>query len=333
MLSHVAAGGEDHFDWFTVHVDAAGTTREVRLLDARNRSAPVRVRLAPSDQVHHRVDLCAWALRPRNGARALGLGRPRRPRRLRRGRRSAGVDGSPRGRPRDDQPLTSRTSTRSTRHPRRVGRPPTVRVALRHAEGGSVLRLNSTGSDPHERPRRPLHVAASRTRRRPRRRHRRDRGGAACGLSLQRRRRRAGEYARATFDPETGEMLVERLRDLHAGDLPRPGIDVVDGPNGREIAVIDWDTPARRGARDVPARPGPLRARRGRCRQGGPAARRPRLRAARRCTHATTGASARWSKASSASASELASSSASPMPTRCCRSASVPAGRCRTPAS
>ena len=51
----------------------------------------------------------------------------------------------------------------------------------------------------------------------------------------------AGEYARATFDPETGEMLVERLRDLHAGDLPRPGIDVVDGPNGREIAVIDWD--------------------------------------------------------------------------------------------
>ena len=74
MLSHVAAGGEDHFDWFTVHVDAAGTTREVRLLDARNRSAPVRVRLAPSDQVHHRVDLCAWALRPRNGARALGSG-------------------------------------------------------------------------------------------------------------------------------------------------------------------------------------------------------------------------------------------------------------------
>ena len=52
----------------------------------------------------------------------------------------------------------------------------------------------------------------------------------------------AGQYARAIFDPDTGEMLVERLSDLHAGDLPRPGIDVVDGPNGREIAVIDWDT-------------------------------------------------------------------------------------------
>ena len=52
----------------------------------------------------------------------------------------------------------------------------------------------------------------------------------------------AGKYARARFDPDTGEMLVERLRDLHSGDLPRPGIDVVDGPNGREIAVVDWDT-------------------------------------------------------------------------------------------
>jgi len=35
-------------------------------------------------------------------------------------------------------------------------------------------------------------------------------------------------YSRAVFDSETGEMRIERLRDLHAGDLPRPGIDVVD---------------------------------------------------------------------------------------------------------
>jgi N utilization substance protein A len=47
-------------------------------------------------------------------------------------------------------------------------------------------------------------------------------------------------YARAIFDPASGSMIVERLRDLHAGDLPRPGIDVIDGPDGREIAVVDW---------------------------------------------------------------------------------------------
>jgi N utilization substance protein A len=53
---------------------------------------------------------------------------------------------------------------------------------------------------------------------------------------------RSTAYARAVFDPATGRMAIERLRDLHAGDLPRPGIDVVDGPKGREIAVVDWQT-------------------------------------------------------------------------------------------
>jgi N utilization substance protein A len=52
---------------------------------------------------------------------------------------------------------------------------------------------------------------------------------------------RSTDYARAIFDPANGSMRVERLADLHAGDLPRAGIDVVDGPNGREIAVVDWD--------------------------------------------------------------------------------------------
>ena len=51
----------------------------------------------------------------------------------------------------------------------------------------------------------------------------------------------SADYSRAVFDSETGEMRIERLRDLHAGDLPRPGIDVVDGPNGREIAVVNFD--------------------------------------------------------------------------------------------
>jgi N utilization substance protein A len=75
-----------------------------------------------------------------------------------------------------------------------------------------------------------------------------DRDGVISGIEaalLAAYRSSAGaansEYARVIFDPETGEMLVERLRDLHSGDLPRPGIDVVDGPNGREIAVIDWE--------------------------------------------------------------------------------------------
>src|ERR1700761_9626612 len=53
---------------------------------------------------------------------------------------------------------------------------------------------------------------------------------------------RSTDYARAIFDPANGSMRIERLVDLHAGDLPRPGIDVVDGPNGREIAVVDWET-------------------------------------------------------------------------------------------
>jgi N utilization substance protein A len=53
---------------------------------------------------------------------------------------------------------------------------------------------------------------------------------------------KSAAYARAIFDPADGSMRIERLVDLHAGDLPRPGIDVVDGPNGREIAVVDWDT-------------------------------------------------------------------------------------------
>ena len=52
---------------------------------------------------------------------------------------------------------------------------------------------------------------------------------------------KSAAYARAIFDPATGSMQIERLIDLHAGDLPRPGIDVVDGPNGREIAVVNWD--------------------------------------------------------------------------------------------
>jgi N utilization substance protein A len=52
---------------------------------------------------------------------------------------------------------------------------------------------------------------------------------------------KSAAYARAIFDPATGSMQIERLIDLHSGDLPRPGIDVVDGPNGREIAVVNWD--------------------------------------------------------------------------------------------
>ena len=51
----------------------------------------------------------------------------------------------------------------------------------------------------------------------------------------------ANDYARAIFDPDADSMTIQRLRDLHAGELPRPGIDVVDGPNGREIAVVQWD--------------------------------------------------------------------------------------------
>jgi hypothetical protein len=70
VLSHVLAAGEDHLDWFTVHVGE----RELRLLDERNRSAAVRVTLAPGEAVRHTVNLAAWALRPPNGARSLSPG-------------------------------------------------------------------------------------------------------------------------------------------------------------------------------------------------------------------------------------------------------------------
>jgi hypothetical protein len=69
VLSHVAAG-EIHLDWFTIHLD----DRRIVLLDSRNRSIPVRARLAPGESLAHDVDLAAWAMRGPNGRAPLAPG-------------------------------------------------------------------------------------------------------------------------------------------------------------------------------------------------------------------------------------------------------------------
>lgn len=75
VLSHVAAG-ETHLDWYTLRVEAAGgAVRTLRLLDDRNRSAQVKVDLAPTMSVQHEVDILKWAARPVNGAEPLTEGR------------------------------------------------------------------------------------------------------------------------------------------------------------------------------------------------------------------------------------------------------------------
>lgn len=73
VLSHVATH-EQHLDWFTLRVTDGPTPRELQFTDARNRSAPVKVMLAPGASLRHRVDAAAWALRTINGARALSPG-------------------------------------------------------------------------------------------------------------------------------------------------------------------------------------------------------------------------------------------------------------------
>jgi hypothetical protein len=66
VLSHVQAGGEVHLDWFAILVGVPDGMRRIRLAGPRNRSARVQVTLSPGEQVHHAVDVAAWA------ARALG---------------------------------------------------------------------------------------------------------------------------------------------------------------------------------------------------------------------------------------------------------------------
>jgi hypothetical protein len=74
VLSHVNAG-ETHLDWFSLHLrDSHGAVRDLHLFADRDKSAEVKVTLAPGQRVNHRVDLQSWAARPSNGAAALREG-------------------------------------------------------------------------------------------------------------------------------------------------------------------------------------------------------------------------------------------------------------------
>ncbi len=74
VMSHVLAG-EVHLDWYRLTVVTRdGERREIVLRDARDRSAPIRVGLAPGESLHHEVDVAAWAARGVNGGRPLPAG-------------------------------------------------------------------------------------------------------------------------------------------------------------------------------------------------------------------------------------------------------------------
>lgn len=74
IYTHVNADWEQ-YDWLTVELtDATGHVRELHFTDARAKSAPESVELAPGKRVTKTLDLAAWATHPGNGKKALGVG-------------------------------------------------------------------------------------------------------------------------------------------------------------------------------------------------------------------------------------------------------------------
>lgn len=75
VLSHVAAGGAPHLDWFEVFLEEpGGLVRRLRFFVDRDESAAVRVTLAPGAQLTHDINLAFWAAQPVNGAAPLPPG-------------------------------------------------------------------------------------------------------------------------------------------------------------------------------------------------------------------------------------------------------------------
>lgn len=73
VLSHVKAG-EVHLDWYKLRLeDEKSNSRELRLMDNRNRSAIVQAHLEPGASIQHQVDIVAWAARSVNGAQPLDV--------------------------------------------------------------------------------------------------------------------------------------------------------------------------------------------------------------------------------------------------------------------
>ena len=74
VMSHVQAG-EQHLDWYTLELSASdGGQREIGFVDDRDRSAPIKVTLAPQAELSHRVDVASWGARAANGSKPLAPG-------------------------------------------------------------------------------------------------------------------------------------------------------------------------------------------------------------------------------------------------------------------
>jgi hypothetical protein len=74
IYTHIATH-EEQVDWLTVELtDAAGHARTIGFTDARDKSAPVSVELAPGQRVTVTLDVVAWAARGVNGGKPLAAG-------------------------------------------------------------------------------------------------------------------------------------------------------------------------------------------------------------------------------------------------------------------
>src|SRR5580765_8343086 len=71
VLSHVQAH-EVHLDWNTLRLtNESGLDRSLCLVDARDRSIPIRIHLEPEETLQNQVDIEEWAKRSVNGAQPL----------------------------------------------------------------------------------------------------------------------------------------------------------------------------------------------------------------------------------------------------------------------
>jgi hypothetical protein len=73
VWSHVATV-ETHLDWYALLLVHNGSARDLRFVDDRNRSAPIKVTLDPGARVSHKVDVAAWAARAANNSQPLAPG-------------------------------------------------------------------------------------------------------------------------------------------------------------------------------------------------------------------------------------------------------------------
>jgi hypothetical protein len=71
---HVLADGQEHLDWYVLHVHGPHDSVAVPLLADRNRSAPVRITLPPGGHVVHVVTPAAWIGRGAGSPAALPSG-------------------------------------------------------------------------------------------------------------------------------------------------------------------------------------------------------------------------------------------------------------------